>query len=185
LGEDYDGSVNVRHFIEILTQDIGIKKLQESFTYSLDGLKVVNYYGCLLVRPHEVTNFDNPENPTIMDSLVTIMGGESIDWPYKVECCGGGFALSRTDIVIGLSNSILGFAKSSGAQCMSVACPMCQVNLDMRQSDINKSLNKDYNMPIVYISQLIGLCLGISPDKLGMEKCVVSPKAILEKVKEY
>ena len=185
LGEDYDGSVNVRHFIEIVIQDIGLKKLQESFTHSLDGLKVVNYYGCLLVRPHEVTNFDNPENPTIMDSLVTIMGGESIDWPHKVECCGGGFSLSRTDIVIELSNSILEFARSSGAQCMSVACPMCQVNIDMRQSDINKSLNKDYNLPVVYITQLIGLCLGISSDKLGMEKCVVSPKAIIEMIKEY
>ena len=75
-------------------------------------------------------------------------------------------------------------AKSSGAQCMSVACPMCQVNLDLRQSDINKAKNKDYNLPIVYITQLLGLCLGISPHKLGMEKCVVSPKSIIEKIRE-
>jgi heterodisulfide reductase subunit B2 len=183
LGEDYDGSVNVRHFVEVLTKDIGIKKLEESFTHTLDGLKVVNYYGCLLVRPREVTNFDDPENPTIMDSLVAIMGGESIDWSHKVECCGGGFALSRTDIVIELSNSILSMAKYSGAECMSVACPMCQINLDMRQSDINKAKGTKYTLPIVYITQLIGLCLGISSDKLGMEKCVVSPKAILDKVK--
>jgi heterodisulfide reductase subunit B2 len=184
LGEDYDGSVNVRHFTEVLIKDVGAKKLQESFTHSLDGLKVVNYYGCLLVRPAEVTNFDNPENPMIMDSLITLMGGESIDWPHKVECCGGGFALSRTDIVVELSNSILGMAKSSGAQIMSVACPMCQVNLDLRQSDINKTKNKDYNLPIVYITQLVGLCLGISPQKLGIEKCVVSPKSIIEKIRE-
>jgi heterodisulfide reductase subunit B len=184
LGEDYDGSVNVRHFVEVLIKDIGAIKLQESFTHSLNGLKVVNYYGCLLVRPSEVTNFDNPENPMIMDSLITLMGGESIDWPHKVECCGGGFALSRTDIIIDLSNSILGMAKSSNAQCMSVACPMCQVNLDLRQSDINKAKGKDHNLPIVYITQLIGLCLGISQQKLGLEKCVVSPKAIFNMVKE-
>jgi heterodisulfide reductase subunit B2 len=183
LGEEYDGTVKVRHFVELLIKDIGINKLQNSFTHSLNGLRVVNYYGCLLVRPQEVTNFDNPENPTIMDSLITIMGGESIDWPYKVECCGGGFALSRTDIVIELSNSILSLAKSSDAQCMAVACPMCQVNLDMRQSDINKVKGTLYNLPIVYISQLIGLCLGISYEKLGMEKCVVSPRAIAEKIK--
>jgi len=182
LGEDYDGSVEVHHFVEILIKDLGIKKLQETFTHSLDGLKVVSYYGCLLVRPHKVTNFDNPENPTIMDSLVTVMGGESIDWPHKVECCGGGFALTRTDIVIELSNSILGMAKAAGAQCMAVACPMCQVNLDLRQSDINKTKNTNYDIPIVYITQLIGLCLGISPEKLGMDKCIVSPKPIIEAV---
>ncbi len=183
LGEDYDGSVNVLHFVEVLIKNIGAKKLQEAFTHSLDGLKVANYYGCLLVRPKEATNFDDPENPTIMDSLITIMGGESIDWPHKVECCGGGFALTRTDIVIELSNSILGMAKAAGAECMAVACPMCQVNLDLRQSDINKAKNISYNIPIVYITQLIGLCLGISPEKLGMDKCVVSPRPIIEGVK--
>ena len=183
LGEDYDGSVNVQHFIEILIKEIGIKKLQTTFTHSLNGIKVANYYGCLLVRPREVTNFDDPENPTIMDNLVTIMGGESIDWPHKVECCGGGFALSRTDIVVELSNSILEMAKLSGAQCLSVACPMCQVNLDLRQSDIKRIKGNEYNLPIVYITQLIGLCMGISYEKLGMKKCVVSPKAIVEKVK--
>ena len=183
LGEDYDGSVNVLHFVEVLIKNIGAKKLQEAFTHSLDGLKVANYYGCLLVRPREATNFDDPENPTIMDSLVTIMGGESIDWPHKVECCGGGFALTRTDIVIELSNSILDMAKAAGAQCMAVACPMCQVNLDLRQSDINKTKSTNYNLPIVYITQLLGLCLGVTPEKLGMDKCVVSPKPIIEAVK--
>ena len=182
LGEDYDGSVNVLHFVEVLIKNIGVKKLQEAFTHSLDGLKVANYYGCLLVRPKEATNFDDPENPTIMDSLITIMGGESIDWPHKVECCGGGFALSRTDIVIELSNSILGMAKAAGAQCMAVACPMCQVNLDLRQGDINKTKSTNFTIPIVYITQLVGLCLGISPERLGMDKCVVSPKPIIETV---
>ena len=182
LGEDYDGSVIIHHFVEVLVKNIGIRKLQEAFTHSLDGLKVVNYYGCLLVRPHQATNFDDPENPMIMDSLVTIMGGESIDWPHKVECCGGGFALTRTDIVIELSNSILGMAKAARAQCMAVACPMCQVNLDLRQSDINEIKSTNFNIPIVYITQLVGLCLGISPEKLGMDKCVVSPKSIIEAV---
>ena len=183
LGEDYDGSVNVLHFVEVLIKNVGVKKLQEAFTHSLDGLKVANYYGCLLVRPREATNFDDPENPTIMDSLITIMGGESIDWPHKVECCGGGFALTRTDIVIELSNSILSLARAAGAECMAVACPMCQVNLDLRQSDINKVKNSNHNIPIVYITQLVGLCLGIASEKLGMDKCVVSPRSIIEAVK--
>ena len=184
LGEDYDGSVQVLHFTEVLIKKLGIKKLQESFTHTLDGLKVANYYGCLLVRPADVTNFDDPENPTLLDSLVTIMGGESIEWPHKVECCGGGFALTRTDIVLELSHSIIEMAELSGAQCMSVACPMCQINLDMRQGDINKSKGTKHQLPIVYITQLLGLCLGIPASKLGMEKCVISPKPIIDLVKK-
>jgi heterodisulfide reductase subunit B2 len=184
LGEDYDGTVKVLHFVEVLTKDFGLNKLKKSFTHTLNGLKVASYYGCLLVRPHEVTNFDDPENPTIIDRFITLMGGESVDWPHKVECCGGGFALTRTDIVVELSNSILGMAKSSEAQCLAVACPMCQINLDMRQVDILKAKGNDYKLPVVYITQLLGLCMGLSPKRLGMDKCVVSPKPIIEMARE-
>lgn len=184
LEEEYDGSVKVHHFIEVLSRDIGAKKLQESFTHSLNGLKVASYYGCLLVRPPEVTNFDDPENPMIMDNLITIMGGESVDWSNKVECCGGGLSLTRTDIVVELSHSILSTASAAGAQCMAVACPMCQVNLDLRQSDINKTKKSNFEIPVVYITQLVGLCLGIPADRLGMEKCVVSPRSIIEMVNQ-
>ena len=184
LGEDYDGSVRVLHFVEVLMKEFGIKKLQKQFTHSLNGLKVASYYGCLLVRPREVTGFDDPENPTLIDELVQSMGGESVEWPHKVECCGGGFAISRTDIVVELSNAVLNMARSSGAQCIAVACPMCQINLDMRQGNINKLKNTGYEMPIVYISQLLGLCLGVTPRKLGMNKCIVSPKPVIESVTE-
>ena len=182
LGKEYDGNVEIRHFIEILLEDIGIDKLQSTFTHSLNDLKVVSYYGCLLVRPHEVTKFDDPENPTTMDRLVEVMDGQALDWPHKVECCGGGFALSRPDIVIELSERILGMAEGAGTQCIAVACPMCQVNLDLRQKDINRKKNKNYNLPIVYITQLLGLCLGITPKRLGIKKCIVSPKPIIERL---
>jgi heterodisulfide reductase subunit B len=184
LGEEYDGSVRVLHFVEVLIKEMGIQKLKKHFTHSLGGLKVASYYGCLLVRPHEVTGFDDPENPTHIDNLVKSMGGESIDWPHKVECCGGGFAISRTDIVLELSHSILSMAKAAGGECIAVACPMCQINLDMRQGNINKIKKTGFDMPIVYISQLLGLCLGISPRKLGMNKCIVSPRPVVEFVKE-
>jgi heterodisulfide reductase subunit B len=184
LGEDYDGSVNVHHFTEILIKHIGIENLKKRFTHSLHGLKVASYYGCLLVRPHDVTGYDNPENPVLIDQLVESMGGQSIDWPNKVECCGGGFAISRTDIVIELSHSILEMAKESGAECIAVACPMCQINLDMRQNNINKVKKTNYEIPVVYITQLLGLCLGIPASRLGMNKCFVSPKPVIEFVKE-
>ncbi len=182
IGQDYDGSVKIRHFLEILLEDFGLEKIQSSLKHSANGLKAACYYGCLLVRPNEVTKFDDPENPTSLDRLVTALGAEGLEWPHKVECCGGGLSMSRTDIVIELVDSIVGMAKASGAECIVVSCPMCQINLDMRQLDIEKQLGKKYDMPIVYATQLLGLCLGISPEKLGLGKLMIPASNVIEAV---
>jgi heterodisulfide reductase subunit B len=182
LGRDYDGSVRVRHFIEVIVDDLGLELFRKALTHSLDGLKVASYYGCLLVRPTEVTGFDDPENPISMDLLVNAMGGESLNWPHKVECCGASLTLTRSDLVVKLSDTIIGMAKDSGAECIAVACPMCQINLDMRQSDILHETGRRYNMPVIYITQLMGLCLGISNNELGLHKLIQSPKEITQSV---
>jgi heterodisulfide reductase subunit B len=168
-----------------LLEDVGLDAIKGALKQSLNGLRVACYYGCLLVRPPEVTNFDNPENPTSLDRLITAMGGMSLDWPHKVECCGGGLSVSRTDIVVNLTDSIVGMAKAAGARCIAVSCPMCQINLDMRQLDIEKQMGTRHDMPILYITQLLGLCLGISPDKLGLNKLMVSPKSVIQKIKVH
>jgi len=185
VGKDYDGTVKVRHIIEVLLEDIGIDNVKSALKRSLKSLQVACYYGCLLVRPHEVTNFDDPENPTSLDKLVTAMGGISLDWPHKVECCGGGLSLTRTDIVINLTDSIVGMAKAAGAQCIAVSCPMCQINLDLRQQDIEKQSQIRHNIPILYVTQLLGLCLDISSDKLGLNKLMVSPASVIEKIEVH
>jgi heterodisulfide reductase subunit B len=182
LDRDYDGSVKIRHLLEVLLQDVGTTTLRRSAKSSLAGLKVACYYGCLLVRPPNILKFDDPENPTCLDRLVTALGGQSLEWPGKVECCGGGLSLSRTDVVVNLSESILDMAVQAGADCIAVSCPMCQVNLDLRQQDINKQTGKNYQLPIVYITQLIGLCLGVGPDELGFKKLMVPAARVLEKV---
>jgi heterodisulfide reductase subunit B len=183
IGVDYDGSVKVRHLMEVLLEDYGLAELENKFNHSLNGLKVAAYYGCLLVRPHEVTKFDDPENPTSMDRLITAMGGESLDWPSKTECCGNSMSLTtRSDLVVNLSDSIIGMAQAAGAECMAVACPLCQVNLDLRQIDIQKQTGRRYDMPIIYITQLMGLCLGIPMEKLGLNKLVVSPSPVINAV---
>jgi heterodisulfide reductase subunit B len=111
------------------------------------------------------------------------MGGVGLDWPHKVECCGGSLTLTRSDLVVKLSESILAMARDSGAECLVVACPMCQINLDMRQDDIFKATGRRYGMPIIYISQLMGACLGLSEEALGLDKLIVSPKAALNRVR--
>jgi heterodisulfide reductase subunit B2 len=184
IGREYDGTVKVKHLMEVLLKDYGADALSHAFTHSFAGLKVASYYGCLLVRPHEVTNFDDPENPKSLDLLVDAMGGECLDWPCKVECCGNSMSLTtRSDLVVNLSDSIIGMARAAGAECIAVACPLCQVNLDLRQMDIKKQTGRQYDMPILYITQLIGLCLGISQEKLGLNKLVVSPSKIIQAVK--
>ena len=182
LDRDYDGSVKVRHLVEVLLDDVGLPAIAKSLKRSLNGLKVASYYGCLLVRPPGVVKFDDPENPKSLDRLVTAMGGQSLDWPCKVECCGGGLTLSRTDVVVSLTESILDMAVQSGADCIAVSCPMCQANLDLRQQDINKQAGKNYQIPIIYITQLLGLCLGISSGELGFEKLMVPASHVLKKV---
>ena len=177
-GRDYDGSVRVRHFIEVILEDLGLDKFRKLLTGSLNGMKVAGYYGCLLVRPNGITGFDDPENPVCMDRLIDSMGGESLDWPGKVDCCGAALTLTRPEIVTRLSDSIIGMAETSGAQCMAVACPMCQINLDMRQEDIRKETGRNYNMPVMYITQLMGLCLGIPGDDLGLGRLINSPEKI-------
>jgi heterodisulfide reductase subunit B2 len=178
LGQPYDGSVAVHHFVEVLFKDIGVASLRKSFKQSLNGLKIACYYGCYLVRPPEVTHFDDPENPTILESLVEAMGGESLDWPGKVDCCGGGLNLTRTEITVQRSGAIIDMAQAAGADCIAVACPMCQTSLDLRQKDIEKATGKHYNIPVIYITQLLGLCLGISPKELGFNRLMVTPAAV-------
>jgi heterodisulfide reductase subunit B len=182
VGRDYDGSVKVRHLLEVLLDDVGTEAIAAARRQSLAGLKVASYYGCLLVRPSEVTGFDDPENPSTLDRLVTALGGTALDWPHKVECCGSGLSVPRTDVVVNLTDSIVGMAKQAGAECIAVSCPMCQINLDMRQLDIARTKGNRYDLPILYITQLLGLCLGIAPERLGLNKLMISPARVVQAV---
>ncbi len=182
VGQSYDGTVKVRHFVEVLLQDIGLANLRKKFVRSLNGLKVACYYGCYLLRPAEVTGFDDPENPSSLELLVEAMGGESIDWPGKVDCCGGALTLTRSEVQVKLSGKILEMAQDSGAECVTVACPMCQISLDLRQKDIEKARGKKYEMPILYITQLLGLCLGIPEKELGLSRLMVDSAKVIKQI---
>lgn len=182
IGRDYNGSVKIRHFLEVLLEDVGIDAIVGALRGSLAGMKIASYYGCLLVRPHDVTGFDDPENPTSLDQLVTAMGGTALEWPHKTECCGGGLSMSRTDVVVNLTDNIVGMAKAAGAECIAVSCPMCQINLDMRQLDVAKIKGRNHDVPVLYITQLLGLCLGIPAGQLGLNKLMISPERIVKAV---
>jgi heterodisulfide reductase subunit B2 len=180
VGAKYSGEVQVKHFLDILVNVFGLKNISQRVTKKLSGLKVACYYGCLLIRPPEVTQLDDLEEPHLIDDLMKTAGVEPVQWPYKTECCGASFSLTKTDIVLKLSGDILQMAHDEGAQAIVVACPLCQSNLDLRQGMINKKYKKNFNMPIFYFTQLLGLALGINPGKLGLEKHIVSPLNLLK-----
>lgn len=182
VGQDYKGEINVRHFLDILVNVYGLQNLTQKVNKKLEGLKVACYYGCLLVRPPEVTKLDDLEEPHLIDDLMKAVGVETVNWPYKTECCGASFSLTKTDIVLKLSGDILQMASDEGAQAIVVACPLCQSNLDLRQAMINKKFKKNFNIPIFYFTQLIGLSLGIEPKKLGLDKHIVDPLKLLDQL---
>ncbi|MFH1007321.1 MAG: CoB--CoM heterodisulfide reductase iron-sulfur subunit B family protein [Candidatus Latescibacterota bacterium] len=180
LGAEYSGDMRVRHFLDILINDVGLEKVAESVKRNLGGLKVACYYGCLLTRPPKVAEFDDPEDPTSLDNLMKTLGAEPISWPCKTECCGATFSLTKTDIVLKLSHDILAQAKKRGAEAIVLACPLCQANLDMRQSDINKRYGVEFDLPIFYFTQLLGLALGLDGADLGLKRAMVNPMNILK-----
>ena len=181
LGKSYSGEMKVRHPLQLVIEDVGIDEISKMIVRRLEGLKVVSYYGCLLVRPTGMMNLDDVEDPQYMDNLVTALGGEALPWPFKTECCGASFSLSQTDIVIELSGDIVNEAHQVGAECILVACPLCQSNLDLRQKAIGKRFGRKFNLPVIYFTQLLGIALGIDMRELGLSKHVVDPRKLLKK----
>ncbi len=137
---------------------------------------VACYYGCLLVRPAKITGFDRTEDPVEMDKLVAAVGGKTVDWNFKTECCGASFSLSKTSVVGRLGAKIMQDAVSHKADAVVVACPMCHSNLDLRRGEINQRLDSKTDIPVLYITQVIGLALGISEKKLGIGRHFVPVK---------
>ncbi|MBN2178906.1 MAG: CoB--CoM heterodisulfide reductase iron-sulfur subunit B family protein [Deltaproteobacteria bacterium] len=172
IGEEYKGTVAVRNPIDIIYNDIGVDKLSEVVTKKLEGLKPVSYYGCLLLRPPEVCEFDDYENPTIMDALMTSLGAESRKWSCKTDCCGGSLTLGKTEIVKRLIDRLMTMAREAGANCIVTACPVCFANLDTRASE-------NVVLPAFYFTELIALALGLDGSDAWFKMHNVDPRPLL------
>lgn len=140
------------------------------------GKKVACYYGCLLVRPQGISDEKQIEDPQGMDEIMAKLGAEPTNWAFKTECCGAGFSVSKTDTVARLSSEILTDAADRGAEAIIVACPMCHSNLDMRRKEIEKHSGRKFDIPVLYITQAIGLALGIPAKELGLQRHFVPVK---------
>jgi len=168
LEMDYRGTTHLLNVIEWIDKYI-IPKLDGRVVKPFNH-KVACYYGCLLVRPNKVLQYDRAEDPQTMDIVMSKIGAEPLEYPYKTECCGAGFSVSRTDIVSKLSGKIIEDAEYRGAEAIIVACPMCHSNLDMRRSDINRHWKREFKIPVVFVTQAIGLAIGLSESRLGLKR---------------
>ena len=134
------------------------------------GSSAACYYGCLLTRPPRVVRFDDAEQPRSMEKILEALGAKTVDWGFRTECCGAGMTMANEDIVLDLSHKILTNAKAHGANCLVVACPMCHVNLDMKQADIERTHGVKHDLPVYYLSDLVGRALGIADKELGVDR---------------
>jgi heterodisulfide reductase subunit B len=178
IGVNLDLRHKTRHILEVLYRDVGIEAIREKVRKPLEGLRVVAYYGCYLVRPPEIAGFDDPENPTLMDKIMEALGAEVVDWSYKVDCCGGGLSIVAPEVVKKLVNRVVGGALEAGADAIVAGCGICQANLDMRQPKNGGA----HPVPIFYFSELSALAFGSSNVKRWLAKHLVDPSGLLERL---
>jgi heterodisulfide reductase subunit B len=174
VDEKFERPVRVLHYLEVLKNDIGWDAIKAKVVKPLAKVKVASYYGCLMVRPKEVLEFDDPENPQVMDDLMRVLGAEPTRFDFKAECCGGYLVVNRRDVAKSASQKILDNAKSWGAEAIVTTCPLCQYNLDKLR------VMNDGSLPVFYFTQLLGIAVGLTQDELGLEHNAGDPAGFLQ-----
>ncbi len=171
VGFIYTGEVHVCNPLEVLAEQVGYEAIRARIRRPLPALKIVSYYGCLLVRPPSVMQFDDAEHPTIMDEILKSLGVEVREWSYAVDCCGGSASLPRSDIATRLVSGLAEHAREAGADAIATACPLCQMNLEMRQANRPQ-------MPIFYFTELMALAFGMPADS-WFRHHLIDPRPLL------
>jgi len=174
---EYNGNVQVRLLLEVLINDITPETIAAKVKRPLSGLKVAPYYGCQEARPNY--GFDNPSFPQSLDRLVESLGADVVPYPLKNHCCGGALIISEEDLALELMHKLLANAVNSGAQCITTPCPLCQTNLDAYQGRVNSKFKTNYNLPILFFTQLMGVAFGLNSEDLGLKTNIIPPQKAL------
>ena len=173
------GMPKVRHLLEVLLEDVGLEKIKSMVKKPLKDLRVVSYAGCQLVRP---LGFDDPEDPVALDNLLKALGAKVLPYSQKTHCCGSSLITTQPELAFKMIDSLLQEAREVKADMVVVTCPMCQLNLDAYQGQVNKKFNRTTLLPITYFTQLLGIALGLDQNKLGLQRGIVSPYQALSKI---
>jgi len=166
----------VLNLIQIL-ENVGLDRVKAAVKQPLAGIQAACYYGCLLTRPPDTVRFDDFEQPRSMEAVLAALGAKTVEWNYRTECCGAGMTMASEETVLELSHRILENAAAHGASSIVTACPMCHVNLDMKQAEIRKRYGSPAPLPVYYLSDLVGLALGLRREELGIDRHFVVQEA--------
>jgi heterodisulfide reductase subunit B len=176
------GTLDVRHLIDILVYDVGLDTIRSKVMRPLNGLKVVPYMGCMLPRPDYQNRWSDHEHPTELDDLLRALGADVIDYPLTTSCCGGHMTQIGPETAFELIRRLVADADERGAHLMATVCPMCQMNIDAYQNEMNRFFGTEYHMPILFFTQLMGLAFGSAPSDLGIGAELVSSRNALANI---
>jgi len=176
------GTLEVRHLLDVLINDVGLDVIKSKVTHPLTGLRVAPYLGCMVPRPDYEHRWSDHEQPVELDNLLKALGAEVIDFPMKTSCCGGHMPHISPDTAFELIRRLMYEADQYKADIMATVCPMCQMNLDAYQGEANRFFGTSYKMPIVFFTQLMGLAFGIPAKELGFGLELVSARAALSRI---
>jgi len=178
----YSGNVEVRHLLWEIAEGEGYELLKQSAHKGLKGLKIAPFYGCQILRPSKILGFEDPDRPWSLERIIEACGGEAIDYPAKVKCCGFPIIQAREETALGELIQPIEQAKEAGADALVTPCPLCHLSLDAWQSKLKAATGKDFAMPILHLSQLVGVAAGLEESELKFKRHVVPVTQVLEKL---
>jgi len=183
IQRQYEGSVEVRHFARILREDIGLERIQEACSRSLEGLRLATHYGCHYLKPSEVYGgFDAVEDPRSLDELIGATGATPIDYQRKKQCCGGSVLVADQKTALEIAQDKLAELQGLAVDALVVICPFCGVMYDSNQKVIEKTFDREFNLPVLYLPQVLGLAMGMDEKELGLKSHAVKTRGLLEKL---
>ncbi len=182
VSKEFKGTIEVKHFPQVLMEDIGLETIKEKIVKPLKDLKVAPFYGCHSLRPSKLLQLDDPERPQIFENLLEALGAEPLEYRNKLKCCGGLLKGISDDTALELAREKLANTTKAGADCISTLCPFCFVALDIGQLQVKSKFNEVYDMPILHYSELIALALGVDPEELALKSHKVKTDKIIEKI---
>ncbi len=177
----FTGKMAIKHLLEVFAKDIGVEELKSKVVFPLSGLKVAAYYGCQILRPKK--DHEDVEQPHFFEDIMAATGATPVDFPLKLTCCGGSLLISSRPAAYSMIHNLLYNAQQAQADVIATACPLCQVNLECYQQQINQEYGTQFSIPVVYFTQLIGLAMGIPSKQLGFGKEFLSPMKAIDAIK--
>jgi len=181
-GKEFEGSKEVKHYIQVLVNDIGIKRIRQNVSKPLSNLKVAAFYGCHVLRPSELLKFDDPERPHILDDLIKALGAKSVEYRNKLKCCGGLLRGFSDELALNLARDKLVNTSKVGADCVATLCPFCFIALDIGQVQLRSKRKEIYDMPVLHYSELLAIALGIDPKELVLETHKIKTDKVIAKI---